>query len=34
MNDFILRRVPIRDVVFGDKTEVVDGVLRIRAEEL
>ena len=34
MEEFILRKVPIRDVVFGEKTEVVGAVLRIDPEEL
>jgi sarcosine reductase len=34
MDELLLRRVPIRNVTFGEKTEVVDGVLRINHEEL
>jgi sarcosine reductase len=34
MDEFIMRRVPVRGVIFGEKTGVVDGVLRIDAEEL
>jgi sarcosine reductase len=34
MDGFILRKVFVRGVIFGEKTEVVDGVLRINAEEL
>jgi glycine reductase len=34
MDELLLRRVRIRDVVFGDKTEVAGSVLRINREEL
>lgn len=34
MDELILRRVFVRQVVLGEKTEVADGVLRINAEEL
>ncbi len=34
MNQLLLRKVRIRDVVFGEKTEVFDHVLRINPEEL
>ena len=34
MNELILRKVPVRDVVFGEKTGIDEGVLRINAEEL
>lgn len=34
MDSFILRRVPIQDVVFGEKTQIVGGVLQINTLEL
>ena len=34
MNQLLLRKIRIRDVVFGEKTEVSDHVLRINPEEL
>ena len=34
MNELLLRRLPVRNVIFGEKTEVVDGVLRIDTQEL
>jgi sarcosine reductase len=34
MNELFLRRVRVRDVVFGERTEVLDHILRINREEL
>jgi sarcosine reductase len=34
MDSFILRRVPIQDVIFGEKTQIVGGVLQINTVEL
>ena len=34
MNELLLRRVRIRDVVFGEKTEVDNSILRINRQEL
>ena len=34
VNELLLRRVRIRDVVFGEKTEVDNSILRINREEL
>ena len=34
MNELLLRRIKIRDVVFGDKTEIADHVLSINRDDL
>ena len=34
MNELILKKVPVRDVVFGEKTGIEEGLLRINTEEL
>lgn len=34
MNELLLRRVRVHDVVFGEKTEILDHVLRVNQEEL